>query len=222
MEKVNTKLAEAIGYTFKDVNLLKDALTLAAGSKRPSYERLEFLGDRVLGLVIAEMLYKQFPNEQEGDLSKRLAYLAKAETALIVANEIGLLDVLIIAHSEEKAIKANPTPYLCDCVEALIGAIYLDGGLAPAKQFIVDKFTHLMKACEKPPLDAKTTLQEWAQTRGYGLPIYEVEEISGEDHARLFKISVKVGDFSKVIGQGTSKKNAEKNAANLFLQQVKG
>lgn len=219
MKEAVFKLEEAIGHTFKDKDLIVSALTLASGSKRAAYERLEFLGDRVLGLVIAEMLYTNFPDEFEGDLAKRHTELVRAETAVKVATDIKLLPALYIAKSEECNIMANPKAYLCDCLEAVIGAIYLDGGFAKARDFVLSKFTSLMKQRKTPPQDSKSALQEWAQGKGLPLPLYKVESISGPEHSPLFVVSVQVEGFAKVISSGISKKKSEQQAAKAFLTE---
>ncbi len=214
-------LIEAIGYDWTDKSLLEQALTLAAGSKRAAYERLEFLGDRVLSLVVAEMLYKHFPKEEEGALAKRHTKLVRAETAVQVAEQIGLEHYLNVAKSEKAAVESKPEVYLCDVLEAVIGALYLDGGFEVAKEFVVNRFYPLMVADKVPPQDAKSHLQEWAQGKGYELPVYEVVDVTGPEHAPVFTMTVKVADFEKVTATGSSKKKAEQNAANAFLQQYK-
>ena len=212
-------LIKTIGHDWKNEKLLEEALTLASGSKKAAYERLEFLGDRVLGLVIAEMLYKHFPAEEEGALARRHTQLVRAETAIIVAEKIGLEHYLNVSKSEEAMVNSNPEVYLCDVLEAIIGALYLDGGFNIAKDFVTEYFYPLMLSDKAPPQDAKSHLQEWAQGHGFALPEYEVLDMTGPDHAPVFTMAVKVGNFEAVTAVGTSKKKTEQNAAKAFLIQ---
>jgi len=217
----HSSLIQIIGHKWSDESLLERALTLASGSKKAAYERLEFLGDRVLGLVVAEMLYKHFPDEEEGALAKRHTKLVRAETAIQVAEKIGLERCLNVAKSEEAIVNSNPEVYLCDVLEAVIGALYLDAGFDVAKSFITKYFYPLMLSDKTPPQDAKSHLQEWAQAQGFALPEYEVIDITGPDHSPVFTMSVKVGNFKPVTATGSSKKKTEQNAAKAFLSEHK-
>lgn len=221
MNNNHLPLIKTIGHTWENEALLEQALTLAYGSKKAPYERLEFLGDRVLGLVIAEMLYKHFPKENEGDLAKRHTKLVRAETAVLVAEEIGLEHYLNVAKSEEAVVNSKPEVYLCDVLEAVIGALYIDGGFDVAKDFVVKYFHSLMIKDKVPPQDSKSKLQEWAQGKGFEIPKYTVQKVIGPEHAPIFTIAVEVGNFEIVTAAGSSKKKAEQNAAKAFLMQHK-
>lgn len=210
-------LIRLIGYEWKDLSLLERALTLASGSKKAAYERLEFLGDRVLGLVVAEMLYNHFPNEPEGDLAKRHTMLVRAESAIVVAEKIGLEHYLNVAKSEQAMVESNPEVYLCDVLEAVIGALYIDGGFEIARRFVTTQFYPLMLKDKTPPQDAKSHLQEWAQGNGFDIPLYEVISTAGPEHAPVFTMAVRVANLKPVCATGTSKKKAEQNAAATFL-----
>lgn len=209
------ELEQIIGHTFKDSELAKKALTLAHGSHSAAYERLEFLGDRVLGLVISDALLKQHPSEKEGDIAKRFAYLVREETLANLANEIDLPSFLI---TKDDALRTNNS-ILADVFEALCGALFLDGGLIAAQNFILPLFSDLLLKKAEPPLDAKTALQEWGHRRNLGLPVYTMVSKSGPDHNPSFWVSVKMEGYDPMSGEGTSKRAAEQDAAALFLKE---
>lgn len=183
---------------------------------RGSNERLEFVGDRVLGLVMAEWLAERFPKEQEGDLGRRLARLVSQPVLAIVADEIGLGDVLSVSSGEAKAGVKQRATVLADALEAALGALYLDGGLDPARSFIRRTWNKAMVEQAEPPKDAKSALQEWALKRTKGTPVYAVTNRSGPPHAPQFTVTVTVGDFSGV-GEAGSKQAAEQAAATALL-----
>jgi ribonuclease-3 len=177
------------------------------------------LGDRVLGLVIAELLLQHFPDEDEGALAKRLAALVRAETLVDVATEIGLGDHILARGGDGKI--AGAPGCLADACEAVIAALYQDGGLAAAQEFIARHWMSRLKDTLQPPTDAKTLLQEWAQSQGYDLPIYTEVGRTGPDHAPVFTVSVQVGKFAPAEGAGATKRVAERRAAERFLEQMK-
>ena len=183
---------------------------------RGSNERLEFVGDRVLGLVMAEWLAERFPKEQEGDLGRRLARLVSQPVLAIVADEIGLGDVLSVSSGEAKAGVKQRATVLADALEAALGALYLDGGLDPARSFIRRTWNKAMVEQAEPPKDAKSALQEWTLKRTKGTPVYAVTNRSGPPHAPQFTVTVTVGDFSGV-GEAGSKQAAEQAAATALL-----
>lgn len=228
MFKNMTELYAALEYEFRRPSLLEEALTHPsavqgrnARKARVPYERLEFLGDRVLGLVVAEMLFHQFPNENEGALARRHAALVRREACARVAEEIGLGAYLVVSRGEEESGgRTNPT-MLADACEAVIGAIYGDGGLEPAKAFIRRLWTPLMAEFLTPPKDAKTALQEWAQGLGKPLPTYETLGMEGPPHDPIFLVAVRVEGIEPVTGRGTSKRVAEQAAAQTMLESVK-
>ena len=206
-----------ISYQFQDESLLKNALThpsMSRSQKVSDFERLEFLGDRVLGLVVAQMVYERYPNEKEGDLAKRFAALVCREACLEVAQQIHLSEFL-------NASLADTSPnsvVLADAVEALIGAIYLDGTLEAATVFIHNYWIPLLEKDIRPPKDPKTALQELAQSKSLGsVPVYEILEHSGPAHTPTFTVRVYVSGFGEAIGTGTSKRQAEQMAAKALL-----
>jgi len=222
-----SELIARIKHEFASPQLLQDALThpSLAGFKQKKkspmpYERLEFLGDRVLGLIIAEWLYEKFPDSSEGDLAKRHAGLVNREALRAVALEIKLGQHVRLAHGEEASAARKNLATLPDAMEALIGAIYLDGGLKVAKDFI-HRFWQKEIAIPEAPADPKTALQEWAQGQKLPLPQYKVLEHSGPAHAPKFIIEVSVKGHEPAVAEGDSKRAAQKAAAQLLLQQIR-
>ncbi len=221
-------LENNIGYCFKDKDILHQAMTHASRVASPSSadaritsnERLEFLGDRILGLVIAELLYRRFPHEDEGLLSRRLTALVRMETLARVAIALELGASLILSRSEsDTGGRKNPT-ILADACEALIAAIFLDGGLKPVQKFIHNHWEHILREDPTPPKDAKTSLQEWSQAREFGLPVYAVVAQSGPSHAPEFEISVTICDLPRQSATGLSKRKAEQSAAQVMLDYI--
>lgn len=213
-------LEKKIAYHFSNPALLQTALTHSSAGQNYNYERLEFLGDRVLGLIVASLLYNTFPREPEGHLAKRLAALVQGPFLAKIAREINLGDHIQFSDSERSAGGAENDNILADVFEALVGALYLDGGFIPCEKLIHtlwDNHLHDMKA---PPQHPKTTLQEWTQKQALGLPLYEVAGQDGPDHAPTFKIRLTIADFDPVIGEGRSRQEAEKKAAKAFLKKL--
>ncbi len=217
-----TVLAQTLGHAFAEPELLREALTHASvGQAAPDYQRLEFLGDRVLGLVIADLLLRSHPDEAEGALSRRHTALVRAETLAETAEDIGLGDYLILAPGEESAGVQQNRALLADVCEAVIGAIYLDGGLAAAADFIAARWGHRLGAAV-PPRDAKTALQEWAQGRGRPLPQYRTLGHSGPDHDPVFTVEVRVDGLPPATAEGASKRAAGQAAAAKLLEAARG
>lgn len=223
-DRDRTPLDQRLGHVFADAALLAEALThpSAVGRERPrSYERLEFLGDRVLALVLAEMLFARFPDEAEGPLAKRLAVLAQRETLTEVALALDLGADLELAPSEEMGGgRVNPTT-LGDALEALLGALYLDGGKAPVEALIRRFWEPLLESAAEPPQDPKTALQEWAQARGLALPRYREVGRSGPPHEPLFTIEVSLAGLEPASAAGRSKRAAERAAAEQLLARAR-
>ncbi len=216
-------LAERIGHVFARPSLLRDALThpsLAGKKSLSPYERLEFLGDRVLGLVIAEWLYALYPDAKEGELAKRHAALVNRDALKEVAEKIGLEEALSLAHGEAAGAGRKNLAALSDAMEAVIGALYLDGGLEAASRFIRAFWDSSIR--ENAPDDPKTALQEWAQGRGLPLPTYKIAERTGPAHAPHFRVEVSVKGLPSVQGEGDSKREAEKEAARILLKEIEG
>ena len=216
-----------IEYTFNNKKLLEEALTHPSKTrltkqKMFNYQRLEFLGDSVLGLVITEMLYHAFPNESEGSLAKRLAGLVRSETIAIVGKKLGIEPYIIMASSEEQSGGRANASNIEDVCEALIGAIYVDGGLEPAKAFIVEHWHDLLKRQALPPKDAKTALQELVQGQGKPLPEYVVIASSGPSHAPEFTIELRVLGAEPQSATGNSKRAAEQKVAQVMLEKLGG
>lgn len=215
------KLQEKIGYDFHETKLLEAALTHSSTGSHTNYERLEFLGDRVLGLVMAETVYAMFPRESEGDLAKRHAALVQGAMLAELARHIDLGAALQISEAERIGGGTENENILADGLEALIGAIYLDSGLAPCQKFIKGLWGERVKTMKDPPQDSKTALQEWAQARGFPLPSYEVVKREGPDHAPVFHVEVAVGQWPPQKAIGSSIRAAEKEAAQLLLEYLR-
>jgi ribonuclease III len=216
---------QRIGHRFASKTLLREALTHSSatgpgGRGRRSNERLEFLGDRVLGLVIAELLFTRFAAEGEGALSQRHAGLVRRETLAEVAAELGLGDWLVLARSEEEGGGRSNPAILADALEAVIGALHLDGGLPLAASFIRTHFEQRVADMRGPPRDPKTALQEWTQSRGLGLPEYRVIGAAGPAHAPIFEVAVALADLGSATATGSSKRAAEQAAAEQLLAHL--
>ncbi len=215
-------LETRLGYTFNDPELLIRAMTHSSYGdgqrKTPDNERLEFLGDRVLGLLTADALYDH-STEAEGTLARRLNALVRKETCAKVARQIGLGDALLISSAEDRQGGREKTSILGDACEALIAAIYLDGGYEDVKSFY-DRFwlPLLAEVVKKSAKDPKTELQERAMASAQGLPKYEILERSGPDHRPLFVIEVSVAGIGSATGTGKSKRDAERFAASHLLE----
>ncbi|HYM18618.1 MAG TPA: ribonuclease III [Micropepsaceae bacterium] len=215
-------LEEKLGYRFSDPRLLSLALSHASVGQE-SNERLEFLGDRVLGLIVAEKLYADFPNQTEGGLAVRLNALVRREACSKVAEDVGLAPYLIMAKAESGSGGRQKSAILSGACEAVIAAIYLDGGLDAARNFIMrywqDAFSNL-----KPELrDAKTALQEWSQAAerpDRSQPRYSVKERVGPDHSPFFTVEVRIAGQEPECGEGPTKRDAEQDAARRLLQRL--
>jgi ribonuclease III len=213
---------DRIGYKFKDAALLEQALTHISALTGPrnragSYQRLEFLGDHVLGLVVSDMLFGAFPRADEGELSRRLADLVRKEACADVARAIDLGAAIRLGASENNAGGRSRTAILADVCEALIGAIFIDGGYKAASDVIGRLWEQRMRAPTRPLRDAKTILQEWAQARGLPTPNYREVERKGPDHDPEFRVTVELPNRPPAEGLGRSKRAAEQAAAAAML-----
>ncbi|MBO6756049.1 MAG: ribonuclease III [Roseibium sp.] len=213
-----------LGYAFERPDLLQRALTHASAltpgeNGNQSYQRLEFLGDRVLGLVVATMLHHNFPNAEEGELARRFNHMVKRETCAEIAAELNLGDAMRIGLSEAQTGGRKKTALLADICEAVIAAIYLDGGYPAAEAFVQRLWKPRMLSWSGPLRDAKTTLQEWAQSKGLPTPNYQVLTREGPDHAPNFVVGVSVTGLERGEGAGGSKRLAEQNAAETVLRR---
>jgi ribonuclease-3 len=215
-------LAGRLPHAFSRPELLLHALThrSAADPRRQmldSNERLEFIGDRVLALIMAEWLAERFPDEREGDLGKRLAVLVAQQSLASVAEALGVATALRILNAEERSGVRNRASVLADAVEALLGAVYLDGGLDPARQLVRREWAPLLEASAKPPVSPKTRLQEWTLGRGLGLPDYVLVSTSGPSHQPVFVVRVLAAGLD-AEGTGENKRAAEQAAAARLLE----
>lgn len=213
-------LQKKIGYHFADADLLVHALTHASLQGQEQNERLEFVGDRVLGLVVAALLYKAFPDENEGDMAKRHTGLVQQQALVDIAAEIDLANHIRLSGGERNAGGAQKDAIIADAMEALIGAVFLDGGYAAAEKLVTHFWAPHLHKQAAPPEDPKTRLQEWAQQRGLALPSYEVIDQQGPDHAPTFTVAVHVDGLSPGAGTAASKRAAEKAAATALLHMI--
>ena len=212
-------LQQILKYRFKDESLLRKAITHGSinSDVRENYERLEFLGDRVLGVATASLLYRMFPNEPEGSLSQRFVGLVCKETVAEVAKTLQLDKFMKVGNDE---LRSNEN-VLCDVCEAVIGAIYIDAGVDAAIEFVNHHWRELIDKNVAPPKDNKTKLQELTHHLKLGTPRYKIVGRSGSEHRPLFEVEVVIGDDRKALGSGTSKKLAEFAAAAAMLEMLK-
>ncbi len=220
-------IEDKIGHKFKKPRLLLEAITHKSiqddpkYNNEPHYERLEFLGDRVLGLVMAQILFDKYPNEQEGQISRRFAALVSKETLAEVARKLGIAEHIRfekITHESKEEV-TNPS-ILADVMEAIMAALFMDSGLSTVHRFIEKNWKSYLDGKSKPPKDPKTALQEWAQKKGMDLPRYRVMEQQGPDHSPLFKVTVDLSGIPVLTGLGTSKKEAERDVAKRVLSFI--
>ncbi|MBK0400055.1 ribonuclease III [Limibaculum sp. M0105] len=218
------EIEPALGHRFARPALLAEALThpSAASPARPDNQRLEFLGDRVLGLVIAEALFAAYPGESEGTLAPRFNALVRRETLAEIAREIRLGEHLNLGRSESLSGGRRKVAILADAMEAVIAALYLDGGMPAARGFIERHWTTRLQAPAEAPQDAKTRLQEWAQGRGLAPPDYQVLDRTGPDHAPVFTIEARLATGEHATAEAPSKKAAEQAAAARLLDSILG
>ena len=215
-------LAKALGHRFARPELLAEALIHPSATQRRGrgahgYERLEFLGDRVLGVIVAELLWRRFPDADEGELTRRHVSLVRRETLTEVATSLGLGAHLNAAGDD--AMRANPG-VLADLCEAVIAALYIDGGLEAARRFVERNWGGRLDTQAQPPSDPKTALQEWAQARGLKLPVYRTVDTQGPSHKRRFTVSVSVQGLPEATASGNSKRAAEVAAAASALARI--
>jgi len=216
MKEDYSNLEKRINYKFKDKNLLIKSLTHKSYDKANNNEKIEFLGDRVLGLIIAKKLLEIYPNEKEGILDKKFASLVNKKTCLQVARNINLEKYILTFNPKNKKIKVEDK-VVADCCEALIGAIYLDRGFLAIENCILNLWKKHIRDSIVTQIDAKTKLQEYSLKKFKKLPIYRIISNTGPRHKPLFKVSVKLPNSKLYLGQGPSKKDAEQNAAMLCI-----
>lgn len=211
------RLQNHLGYTFQDKALLNQAFRHSSATKQnqQSYERLEFLGDRILGLCVAELLYQTYPFDKEGDLARRHSALVCEDTLAQIAQDLSL-DLFI--QGETKNFSKNRPSVLADAVEALIAVVYLEKGLAEAQKVITRFWSPLITAMTTAPKDPKSTLQEWAHKNNKKPPLYGLVKRLGPDHDPVFTVQVSLDKTRQATAQGSSLKQAEKNAAIALLE----
>ncbi len=217
MEKKIKDLEKIIKYNFKKFSLLEKALTHKSFNNEINNEKLEFLGDRVLGLIISEKLLEKYPDEKEGIIDKKLANLVNKKTCLLIAKKINLKKFILLGASH-KRLERSADKISSDCLEAIVGAIYLDGGFKSVEKFILFFWEeHLLKSTITL-IDPKTKLQEYSLKKFKELPKYIFFKKTGPQHRPLFKTEVQIPNSKKIIGIGSSKKKAQQNAAGKLLK----
>ena len=217
MEKKIKELEKIIKYNFKKSSLLEKALTHKSFDNDINNEKLEFLGDRVLGLVISEKLLEKFPSEKEGIIDKKFANLVNKKTCLLIAKKINLKKFILLGSSHKK-LERSADKISSDCLEAIVGAIYLDSGLKSVEKFILNFWKEFLIKSAVTLIDSKTKLQEFSLKKFKELPKYVFFKKTGPQHRPLFKTEVQIPNSKKIIGIGSSKKNAQQNAASKLLK----
>ena len=217
MEKKIKELEKIIKYDFKKSALLERALTHKSLNNEINNEKLEFLGDRVLGLVIAETLIEKYPDEKEGIIDKKFANLVNKKTCSLIAKKINLKKFILLGSSHKK-VERSADKISSDCLEALVGAIYLDGGFKPVQKFIFSFWEEYLLKSTITLIDSKTKLQEFSLKKFKELPKYTFFKKTGPQHRPSFKTEVQIPNSKKIVGIGSSKKNAQQNAAAKLLK----
>ena len=212
-------LQKKINIKFKNLNNLKKSLTHKSYDSLNNYEKLEFLGDRILGFVISKKIIELFPDEKEGVLDKKLASLVNKNKCLEVAKTIDLEKIILVGNKDPKAKVENKI--IADSIEALIGAIYYDKGFEISEKFILSMWKNFINLSKETLIDSKTKLQEYSLKKFKSLPIYKLVSRSGPKHKPKFTISVRLKDGKFYDGKGDSKKKAEQNAAKNLLDNCK-
>ena len=214
------KLEQKINIKFKDQELLKRSLIHKSHDNKNNNEKLEFLGDRVLGLVLAKTLLKIYPEEKEGVIDKKFANLVNKKTCLLIAKKIELKKFITTGNSY-KGLSRSDDKIVGDGLEALLGAIYLDQGLAVVERLILNLWDDFLDKSSITKIDAKTRIQEYSLKKYKILPVYKINKQSGPQHSPIFKVEVQIKGSKKYFASGTSKKNAQQNAAQKLLSDLK-
>jgi len=217
MEKRLSIFEKIIKYNFKKKLILENALTHKSYNNNVNNEKLEFLGDRVLGLTISEKLLEKYPEEKEGVIDKKFANLVNKKTCSLIAKKIDLKKFIYLGSSHKKLDRSSDK-ITSDCLEAIVGAIYLDGGLKSAEKFIHHFWEEYLIKSNITLIDSKTKLQEFSLKKFKVLPKYIFSKKTGPQHRPVFKTEVQIPNSKKVIGIGSSKKNAQQDAANKLLK----
>ena len=217
MEKNLKEFEKIIYYNFKKIKLLEKALTHKSYNNNNNNEKLEFLGDRVLGLVISQKLLEKYPEEKEGIIDKKFANLVNKKTCAQIAKKINLKKYILLGSSHKK-LERSTDKISGDCLEAIVGAIYLDSGLKSSEKFILSFWEEYLLKSTVTQIDSKTKLQEFSLKKFKELPKYTFFKKTGPQHRPVFKTEVQIPDSKKIIGTGSSKKNAQQNAAFKLLK----
>ena len=217
MKKKINELEKIIKYNFKKFSLLERALTHKSLNGDINNEKLEFLGDRVLGLVISETLLKKYPDEKEGIIDKKFANLVNKKTCSLIAKKINLKKFILLGSTHKK-FERSVDKISSDCLEAIVGAIYIDGGFKSVEKFILTFWREYLLRSTVTLIDAKTKLQEFSLKKFKELPKYTFFKKTGPQHRPLFKTEVQIPNSKKIVGIGPSKKNAQQNAAAKLLK----
>ena len=217
-DKLNI-LQKKINIKFKNLNYLKKSLTHKSYNSQNNYEKMEFLGDRILGFVISKKLIELYPKEKEGTLDKKLASLVNKNKCLEIAKNIELEKFILVGNKNSKAKVENKI--IADSIEALIGAIYYDKGFEVVEKFILNMWRSFIKLSEETIIDSKTKLQEYSLKKFKKLPVYKLLINSGPRHKPTFKVAVKVKDTDFFEGKGSSIKKAQQDAAEMLLKNIK-
>ena len=219
--KINTKIIENnIKINFNNKKLLIQSLTHKSYNEKYNNEKLEFLGDRVIGLVIAKKLLSLYPNENEGVIDKKFSYLVNKKTCGQIGRQLNLKNFIKTGNSL-KNLRSNDEKIISDCCESIIGALYLDQGYAVAEKFILRNWHNFLKKSVITRIDPKTKLQEFSLKKFKKLPIYKSFKPMGPNHNPIFKVQVNISNSKKFFGQGKSKKLAEQNAASKLVKNLK-
>ena len=219
IENLN-KLEQKINIKFKDRDLLAKCLIHKSHNNTENNEKLEFLGDRVLGLILAKTLIKIYPEEKEGVIDKKFANLVNKKTCLLIAKKIELKKYITTGNSY-KGLSRSDDKIIGDGLEALLGAIYLDQGLTVVEKFILNLWDDFLDKSSITKIDAKTQLQEYSLKKYKTLPVYKINKQSGPQHSPVFKVEVQIKSSKKYFASGTSKKEAQQNAAQKLLTDLK-
>ncbi len=219
MIDIINKFEKKINIKFKDKELLARSLVHKSHNNIDNNEKLEFLGDRVLGLVFAKVLLRIYPNEREGSIDKKFANLVNKKTCLLVAKKLELKKFIITGGSY-KGLSRSDDKIISDGLEALLGALFLDQGMIVVEKFILRYWDEFLEKSDVTLIDAKTQLQEYSLKKFKTLPVYTIQKQSGPHHSPIFKVEVKIENSKKYYASGTSKKNAQQNAAKKLLTDL--
>ncbi len=217
MSKLIKEFEDVLGYSFKNKSLLNQALTHKSYSNKNNNEKLEFLGDRVLGLIIAKKLLDKYPSEKEGIIDKKFANLVNKKTCVNIAKKLNIKKFIFLGLSHKNS-ERSADKIISDCLEAIVGAIYLDTGLKSSEKFILDMWEPYIHKSVITLIDPKTKLQEYSLKKFKRLPKYTFFKKTGPQHEPLFKTEVEIPESKKIIGIGSSKKKAQQNAASKLIK----